>query len=568
MTGESSHEPPLQFRKYVRIVRARRWGVLAIAALVVAAALVLTFRQTPQYEGQAEVLVNPVQTPSSASVSISQEPNLDTERQLVLSASVADQVRKDLHLGISTKMLLKHLGVNVVTNTEVLVVRYDDPSPLTAARIAQGFADAYVHFRAGQTLSQFKAAETAVNEQVRGISRQLTALNREIAAAPDAKTKDQLSAQHDSLVAQMGVLQQRRLDLTSQEGVAQNNAAQVIQRATVPTSPVSPNKIRNGVLALLVGLVLGLAYALISERLDDRITSRQEVEGRLGAPVIAAVPRVSSWRRRDDAHLVMRADPKSPVSETYRTLGTNIQYMATQQPLKVIMITSALGGDGKTTTCANLAVSLAQAGKRVILVSADLRKPRLHQFFGLSNEAGVTELLSDSVSLGNVIQDPNVPNLRVVPAGKVPQDPAALLGGQRAVGFIENLRSAADFVIVDTPPVLAVADASILAPLVDGTIFVLDAERCGRSALIQARDQLVNAGANIIGEVFNDFDPGQSSYYPYYYNYYSQYYGPEQNRAWNGNGRKRRRPGRGSEPATSAVSNGRDVRSGGFFNAP
>jgi len=247
----------------------------------------------------------------------------------------------------------------------------------------------------------------------------------------------------------------------------------------------------------------------------------------------------------------MRTEPKSPSSEAYRTLGTNIQYLASRQSLKVIMVTSALGGDGKTTTSANLAVALAQAGKRVILVSADLRRPRIHQFFGLPNDVGLSDALADSISASKVTRDAGIRTLRVINAGPIPNDPAALLGSQQTGDFIRGLRQVSDFVVIDTPPVLAVADASILAPLVDGTVFVMDAGRSSRSALAQARDQLENAGGNIIGAVYSNFEPGQSAYYPYYYNYYQQYFDEDATR----NGGKFRK-GRRRKPRADALEQG------------
>jgi capsular exopolysaccharide synthesis family protein len=266
------------------------------------------------------------------------------------------------------------------------------------------------------------------------------------------------------------------------------------------------------------------------------VKSREELERRLAAPVLAAVPKVGGWRNRDEVQLIMKTDPKSPVSEAYRTLGTNIQYLASRQPLKVLMVTSSMGGDGKSTTSANLAVVLAQAGKRVILISADLRRPRLHQFFGFRNDLGLSSVLADGTSLALVAKDPGIANLRVVGGGPIPHDPAALLGSRRAAEFIRSIRDVSDFVIIDTPPVLAVADASILAPMVDGTIFVMNAERSSRSAMIQTRNQLENAGANLIGAVYNNFDPNQSAAYSHYYhNYYYQYYGVSDG-ATNGNG--------------------------------
>jgi capsular exopolysaccharide synthesis family protein len=198
------------------------------------------------------------------------------------------------------------------------------------------------------------------------------------------------------------------------------------------------------------------------------------------------------------------------------------------------MVTSSLGGEGKSTTSANLAVVLAQAGKRVILVSADLRRPRVHRFFGVANDVGMSNVLSEGLSVSQVAKEVGIPNLRVIVGGPVPSDPAALLGSDRLRDFIQGLREVADFVLLDCPPVLAVADASILAPHADGTIFVMDAQRSSRSALQHSRDQLENAGATMLGSVYNNLDPRKSSSYPYAYAYYQAYL--EEDRSASGRG--------------------------------
>lgn len=519
-------EHPADLREYIRVLRARKFevGIVAVAAL--AAAMFFSFRATPIYEGRAKVLVRPVQNVTSTSISLPQAPNLDTERELALSQSVALKVRTDLHLSTSVDALLNTVSVTVVGNTEVLLITCTDPDPLTAARIANGFADAYMDFRTSRVLDQFQAAAGAVQQRITSLQADITEFNRRIDAERDPNTQASLQVQRDTLVGQAGALQQRMVDLQA-AGSTLSGAAEVVQRAEAAQTPISPQKIRDAILGLFAGLVLGVGFAFLRERMDDRIKTRSELERRLGAPVIAAVPRVPGWRRSEDAQLIMRRDPKNPVSEAYRTLGTNVQYMASRQQLRVIMLTSSMGGEGKSTTTSNLAVVLAQAGKRVILISADLRRPRIHSFFGLRNDLGLSNVLSEGVGLAQVARDPGIPNLRVVTGGFVPHDPAALLGSQRAARFIESLRDVADFVLIDTPPVLAVADASILAPLVDGTVFVLDGEHSSRSALMQSRDQLLNAGANIVGLVYNNFDPGQSSAYPYYSSYFYQYYGTQ-----------------------------------------
>jgi succinoglycan biosynthesis transport protein ExoP len=511
--------PPTQasdLRDYIRVLMARKYEIAIVAGLVFIATVMLTFRQTPQYEGTTKILVKPVQNPGT-SMAVAQQPNLDTERELVLSEAVARKVQRQAGVSLSMSTLLRHARVQVLTDTEVMEVKYVDPDPAAAARLANAFAAAYVDFRSEQTLDQFQAAAAAVQRRIDGIQESLSSLNKKIQETKDPSSRATLQAQRDALVASLGVLQERLLDVQSNASVAQGGA-QIVQRAVEPRSPVSPNKRRDAALALIAGIGLGVGIAFFRERLDDRVKTRQEIERRLDAPVIAVVPKIGTWRRGGTPQLIMRSNPRSPISEAYRTMATNVLYAASQDQLRVLMVTSALDGDGKSTTSSNLAVALARSGRRVLVVSADLRRPRLHEFFGLPNSVGLSNLLSDSIRVTQAMMDPGMADLRVVGAGPIPHDPAALLGSRRAEEFVKWAREVASFVIIDTPPVLPVADASILAPLVDGAIFVVNAERCSRSALIQARDQLEQAGARIIGAVYNNLDASQATSYRYYNN--------------------------------------------------
>jgi capsular exopolysaccharide synthesis family protein len=519
MTTEQQYA---DLREYFRVLRARKYQICLVTLAVLAAALFISFQQTPVYQATAKVLVRGVPIASLSASGQRPDVDVETERELIMSQTVAEDVKSRLRLTEPPEQLLRQLVVTVVQDTEILVVGYRDVNAAQAARLAAAFADSYVTFRAKQVSQQFEAADKTIHAQINEIQKQVTGLDGRLAQAKTDAEKLDLQAQRDQLVAQLGALQLRLIDIESTLTLT-TDSAQILQRPGVPTAPVTPQKVRNGMLGLAVGLSLGVALAFLRERMDDRFRSSQELERRLGAPVLAAVPRVSGWHRGNDTQLIMKSDPKSPVSEAYRTLATNIQYLASQQPLRVLMVTSSMGGEGKTTTSSNLAMALAQVGKRVILVSADLRRSRLHRFFGLTNDMGLSNVLSDGTTLSQVAKNPGVNNLRVVDAGPVPPNPAELLGSVRASLFIESLREVADFVIIDTPPVLAVADASILATLVDGTILVMDATHSSRSALHQSRDQLERAGASIVGAVYNNFDPNQGAAYPYS-SYYYQYY--------------------------------------------
>ena len=302
----------------------------------------------------------------------------------------------------------------------------------------------------------------------------------------------------------------------------------VIEPADLPTSPASPNFLLNGGLALFVGLALGIGLAFVRERLDDRLAGRPDFEGALGAPVLAIVPKVEGWRKRKRTELAALKAPKGAPAEAYRTIRTNLLFMAKDGDLKVIAVTSPGDGEGKTTTVANLAVSLAQADKRVVAVSCDLRKPRLHAFYGASNELGVTSVLEHQTTLPDAVQRAGVNTLRVLASGPIPHNPSELLASDELDALLARLRGVADFVIVDTPPVLAVSDPLILSPKCDAVIIVADASTTARGAVVHLREQLDQVGGNIIGGVFNNFDPSRAKDYSSYYRYYYSYrYQPE-----------------------------------------
>jgi capsular exopolysaccharide synthesis family protein len=192
--------------------------------------------------------------------------------------------------------------------------------------------------------------------------------------------------------------------------------------------------------------------------------------------------------------------------------------MATREDLRVIMVTSSLSGEGKSTTSANLAVALAQSGRKVVLVSADLRKPRVARFLHVNEPRGLSDILAGTVDdPWTLMPDPGVTNLRVLGSGPSPKNPAELLSGPRCATLVDGLRTVADLVVIDTPPVLAVADASILSGVADGVILLVDGEHTKRSAISQTRMQLETAGARILGVVYNNYDANQAHGYPFHY---------------------------------------------------
>jgi capsular exopolysaccharide synthesis family protein len=206
----------------------------------------------------------------------------------------------------------------------------------------------------------------------------------------------------------------------------------------------------------------------------------------------------------------------SPAAEAYRSLRTNLQFISRDGTVRVISVTSPHAGEGKTTTVANIATTLALTGKRVMALSADLRKPRLHRFFGLDNERGLSSVLAGQAQLAEVARRvEGLDSLRIVTSGPVPPNPAELLSSDAMESLLTQLRSMADYVVIDTPPVLVVSDAMIVAPRVDGVVVVVDADTTTGGAASHTIDQLEQVGGNVIGSVLNRFDPSKARYYSY-----------------------------------------------------
>jgi capsular exopolysaccharide synthesis family protein len=511
-----AEESALKPRDYLDILRRRKWSFFLVTILIVAGGLAYSYRQTPLYQSEAEVLVQQtVESPAdSPTLSL---PNLETERELAESEAVATPVAQ--RLGGSPGELQSGLSVEWRLNTEILVFHYINQSPLIAQRRADAFARGYLRYRRQQVLDDLLAVSGSVQKRIQKLNAQLDRISGRVRKTNDQTERTTLEGRANALVGQIALLQQELADLTPP---SQLKVGQIVGSANLPLSPVNPNPLVIGLFSLVAGGLLGIAVAFLREHFDDHLRGRDDLEFAVGSHVLASVPRVANWRRRNRPMLVTLAQPDSAATETYKILRTGLLFAAAEQDVRVIMITSAHVGEGKTVTTANLGVALAQAGKRVILISADLRKPRLHHFFDLANHTGLTNVLTGRVSPWQAVSNTRVENLQVMPSGPVPTNPAELLGSE-AMGEVLSVPSEiADYILVDAAPVLAVADAATLAPLTDSVLFVADAQRTHRGAVEQARRRLEQVNAQFIGAVLNNFDPskaGAYSYYRYSYRY-------------------------------------------------
>jgi capsular exopolysaccharide synthesis family protein len=294
-----------------------------------------------------------------------------------------------------------------------------------------------------------------------------------------------------------------------------------IEVASVPESPIRPQPLNNTLLAGVVGLMIAAGIVFLIEYLDDSVNSPEEVQQLFGLPMVGFIAEIQSFGK-GEADVYVKRQPRSPVSEAFRSLRTNLEFASVDKPLRTILITGAEVGDGKTTIAVNLASIIAQGGKRVLLLDADLRRPRVHRFMGVHNKAGLTDLFRGTHRIEEVkytFDESNAGSVSVIPTGSLPPNPAELLGTKKMETLLEKLAKTVDMVVIDSPPTL-VADAQILASKVDGVLIVLTPGRTHMGALRSLVEQLTTAGAHVVGVVFNRI-PRNSEYYYRGYSYYS-----------------------------------------------
>lgn len=280
----------------------------------------------------------------------------------------------------------------------------------------------------------------------------------------------------------------------------------------MPFAPIRPKKAESIFFAALIGLFTGLCLALFAEFLDDRINSIEDASRVLGLSCLGLVPALSE----EDAHLLPQMQGLDPASESYRVLRTNIHFATVDAPARTLLVTSSNPGEGKTTTAANLAFAMAMDGKTVILVDTDLRRPSLHKLLGLAVLPGLTDILLDHSSLN---PQEIMPGLSVLTAGSTPPNPGELLNSRKFRNLVETLSQQVDIVIFDSPPMLAAADAAILASQMDGTVLVVETGETKKGAARRSLQLLTQARANILGVAYNKMRKQDASGYDYYYAY-------------------------------------------------
>lgn len=443
---------------YLAVLRKRWIGLVATILLTMAVVVGFTLASTPQYQATTRLFFA---VPGGETIAELAQGSSFTEKQMSSYAQVATsplvlgRVVDEIQGDLSTEQLAHAVRAVVPANTVILEVTATSTHPEHAAAIAN-----------------------SVGRQLAGV---------------------------------VSDLYPKRLD-----GV-QAVLATTLSPATVPSTATTPDMRRNLILGLTLGVGLGIAVAVVLNRLDTKIRSSRDIESTANRAVLGSVVYDPDAPARP---LAMVDNPNGIRAETIRRLRTNLQFVnAASEPSRALLVTSSLPGEGKSTTAANLAIALADAGSRVLLVDADLRRPSLHKILGQEGSAGLTSVLIGRVAVGSVIQPWQGGRIDVLTAGPIPPNPSELLGSSAMARLLESLRESYDVVLLDSPPLLPVTDAAVLGAIVDGVLLVVAAGRTHKNQLLNGIQALSNVNARILGVILNKLETRSERKYGSYNEY-------------------------------------------------
>jgi capsular exopolysaccharide synthesis family protein len=511
----------LDVHKQLKIVR--KWIPLLVVSVALAGVLtfVISSSQPKVYEATATVIVGE----SLSGVNPEYNQLLVSQRLSATYASIARThqimagVVADLGLSADPDALATRVFVATSADTALLSITARDQDPATAAAIANTVAkrliDASPAVR-GQDTEIFKSVE----QDLEAIRTDIASTQSEIQDLLD-KT-DRSTTQESTLQTLQGRLVSLRSTYATLLTFTTNDAANlltVVQPAIPPSNAISPRPLTDALLAVVVALVVVSALVFLYEFIDDALRDADDVTETLGLPTLGQIERMRGEKGRKGFYrLVAILYPRSPAAEAYRSLRTNLDFASLDRPLRSLLVTSAVPGEGKTVTSANLAVVAAQGGRRVLLIDADLRRPGVHKMFNLENGPGFADLIRNpQIGPASLTQATEQPNLSVLTTGAPPPNPTEVVGSQRARALFETLADQYDLVVVDSPPIQVFADAPILSSFMDGTLLVVESRRGRRAQLRAAQAALVRAGATILGVVLNRVAPDAHPTYAMYF---------------------------------------------------
>jgi succinoglycan biosynthesis transport protein ExoP len=544
--------------EYVRLLWRWAWLLILLAVLAGGSAYYLSRRQTPIYQSTALAMINVATSSTDVTTSLYLAQQLGASySEIMTTRSVLDSVAQQL----GGKILPGSVQVTPISGTQLISVTVTDIDPARAASIANTIVTVFSEQnQAGQAARYADSKKNlqdqmdVLDQQIQTISTDLAALGQEIqndntaltallntttaGLTQEQKDKQASLIQQAQSTLQSKVSQQTQMQTTLQNyrtsytillqsyesirlAESQSSTGVLLKDPAVPAkNPISPQPFRSGLLAAVVGIFLGAGIVFLIEFLDDSLRDPQEITKKWGIPILGMIINFNS---NNGNELITEKQPRAPVSEAFRSLRTNLQFASIATPIHSLIVTSPSPSDGKTTIVGNLGCVIAQGDRKVVLVDADLRRPRLDKVFQLQNRSGLTDqFIHPQETPDGSVQPTEVKNLSIVTSGSLPPNPSELLGSQRMVEIVQTLKTQFDLVVMDTPPALVVTDASVLANRFDGVLLVINPRISKRVAIKHAIEQLFQAKANLVGVVLNGVDVKKSRY-GYYRGYYHKY---------------------------------------------
>lgn len=519
------------FATYVATVGRRKWIVVITIVIAVAAVLGLDATRTKMYSSEAMMqLISQNISPTNGYV----VPLSTTDIATAVNVATSSQVRLIVakRLGhVPPQASAQSLG-----GTAIVSVSVSTTNAAYSSRVANVYVRSYIEYTRQRFTQQILSQQLILQRQRTDLQLQILKLEDALASAePNSSAANTLNIQLQNASSQIQTVNASLTQL--QLAFSQVPSGAVSTSPSLPSlSPSSPKPLTDAVVAGTLGLLLGIALTLLLEFLDDRIRDREhlaQVTG--GLPLIGEIPLFEGSKKTDEKRLISIAEGDSIAAEAYRSLRTSIQFVGfDSDDVQVIQITSPSESDGKTTTAANLAVTLATGGTRVAIIAGDLRKPSLHRAFNLDNSIGLSSFLSGSARLDEIcIRLEAFPNLTVVASGPVPPNPSELLGSKRLGQMFDALREEVEIIIIDSPPVLPVTDSLVIAQVADAVIVIANSHKTHARDVAESLERLASINANVRGMVLNSIPPVGNKYrYRYRYGgygrrigYYSQNYG-------------------------------------------
>ncbi|MGB8253153.1 MAG: polysaccharide biosynthesis tyrosine autokinase [Anaerolineaceae bacterium] len=518
----------VDLRKYLSLFLHWAWLIILAGLLAGAFAYFFSQRMTPYYQSSTTVLVNAApgtKATDYTSVMLSEQLT-STYAKMIVTDPVLNQMADDLGLTMQMDEIKKSITVTPVSNTQLLQITVETTDPELSARIANAVVMVFANQIQQLQSQRFAQSESSLETQMADVEKKINDFEDQAILAVTVEEKDRL----DAKVTQYRTMYSNLLQTYEQVRLTEAQSVSSIDQVeyAIPNpKPVKPKVLQNTLLAALVGLMIVAGAVVAQEALDDSIKTPEDITQNFKLPVLGVI----DHHKIEVKNPISLSDSRSPTAEAYRTLRTNVSYTSVDHPLHTLMITSSETGEGKTTTVANLGVVMAQNGKRVIIVDCDLRHPRVHTYFGLTNRNGLTELLAQKdIKIDGANRATKVNGLSIVSSGSLPPNPAELLGSQKMQSILKTISQSADIILIDTPPTLAVTDAAVLASTMDGVLLIVRPGKTRIRALRQTLDQMNQVNARVLGVILNNVETRFSSYgyhYRYYRDYsaYQQYYG-------------------------------------------